>query len=221
MFLVSQSSKTGATSRPIVDECMQFHLSYLPPETSRILNYQLAWHITNPSTLFDRTLTFEDFQLLNREFRKANQSFFDNVGKSTWTLLPLAVNDHFTAVILHCKAKDMPGTKRGYRTVITSAAVIEPVRNAEVEKFIWERLQLILTEKRGFTFKHAQPVSLWFPKQTDTNTCGFRVYEIMRIMTMRISQSVAEEGLKDGYNPRYIWQNFSGMCFSIYHFQSP
>ncbi|KAG6354571.1 hypothetical protein INS49_004589 [Diaporthe citri] len=104
----------------------------------------------------------------------------------------------------------MPGTNRGFRTVIQSAAVIEPERNAGVEKFIWERLQLILTEKRGFTFKHGEPVKLWFPKQYDTNTCGFRVYEIMRIMVMRISQSVAEEGLVDGYDPRYIWQDFSG-----------
>ncbi|KAK7719416.1 hypothetical protein SLS63_010053 [Diaporthe eres] len=195
---------------PIVDECMQFHLSYLPPETSRILNYQLAYHPTNPSNLFDRTLNLEDFQRLNREFRKIHQQFFDNIGKATWTILPLAVNEHFTAVILHAKAKDMPNTKRGFRTVITSVAVIEPERNAQVEKFIWERLQLILTAKRGFTFKHDQPVKLWFPKQWDTNTCGFRVYEIMRIMTVRISQSAAEEGLKDGYNPRYIWQNFSG-----------
>lgn len=218
MFLLRQSTKTGATSRPIVDECMQFHLSYLPPETTRILNYQPAWNPRNPSNLFNSDLTTDGFQQMNREFRRTHKEFFDNIGKATWTIMPLAVNEHFTAVILHAKKKEMPGTNRGFRTVISSAAVIEPQKNAEVEKFIWERLRLILTEKRGFTFKHSQPVKLWFPKQIDTNTCGFRVYEIMRIMTMRISQSVAEEGLKDDYDPKYIWQNFSGMCISIYSF---
>lgn len=203
---------------PIVDECMQFHLSYLPPETTKILNYQPVFSPSNPSNLFDFNLTPEKLDELNREFRRNHKQFFDNIGKATWTILPLAVNEHFTAVILHAKSKEMPGTNRGFRTVISSAAVIEPERNAGVEKFIWERLQEILTEKRGFTFKHSSPVKLWFPKQYDINTCGFRVYEIMRIMMMRISQSVAEEGLRDGYNPKYIWQDFSGMCLPIVPF---
>lgn len=198
---------------PVVDECLRFHISYLPPETCQILHCEAATSVHNPSHLFDFGLTDMQLQQNNDEFYRTHQQFFDNVGRATWTIMPLAVNGHFTAVILHAKQKAMPNTTRGYRTVIQNAVVVEPERHAAAEKFIWERLQLILTENRGFTFKHSQPVNLWFPKQNDTNTCGFRVYEVIRIMMMRISQSVAEEGLKDGYNPDYIWQDLSGMEF--------
>lgn len=198
---------------PVVDECLRFHISYLPPETCQILHCEAATSVHNPSHLFDFGLTDMQLQQNNDEFYRTHQQFFDNVGRATWTIMPLAVNGHFTAVILHSKQKAMPNTTRGYRTVIQNAVVVEPEKHAAAERFIWERLQLILTENRGFTFKHSQPVKLWFPKQNDTNSCGFRVYEVIRIMMMRISQSVAEEGLKDGYNPDYIWQDLSGMDF--------
>lgn len=210
-FLAGQSTKEGATTTAIVDECMQFHLSYLPPETSRILHYEPANSPYTPSPLFATGLSDEIFEKCNKEFRRYRQEFFDNVAKATWTVMPLAVDAHFTAVILHAKHTRMPGTNRGFRTIIQNAVVVEPTRNRLVEKFIWGRLRLILTEKRGFTFKHSQPVKLWFPKQFDQNTCGFRVYEVMRVMMMRISQSVAEEGLKDGYNPQDTWRDLSGM----------
>lgn len=213
---VVQSTRSGATTMPVVDECLRFHISYLPPETCQILHCEPALSVHNPSHLFDFGLTDAQLQQNNDEFYKNHQQFFDNVGKATWTIMPLAVNGHFTAVILHAKQKAMPGTTRGYRTVIRNVVVVEPEKHAEVERFMWDRLRLILSEDRGFTFKHRQPVKLWFPKQNDTNTCGFRVYEVMRIMMMRISQSVAEEGLKDGYNPDYIWQDLSGMDFLIY-----
>lgn len=213
---VVQSSNSGATTMPIVDECLRFHISYLPPETSKILYWEPAFSIHNPSQLFDFGLDDAQLQQKNDEFYKDHQQFFDNVARATWTILPLAVNGHFSAVILHAKKKRMPGTTRGYRTVIRNAVIVEPEKNAEVERFMWDRLRVILSVDRGFTFKHRQAVKLWFPKQYDTNTCGFRVYEVMRVMMMRISQSVAEEGLKDGYNPEYIWQDLSGMYFLIY-----
>lgn len=201
---------------PVIDECVQFHLSYLPPETSSIVHYEPANSANNPVRLFEYNIGQEAFEQWNREFRRHRKQFFDDVGRATWTLLPLAVNGHFHAVILHTKQKPMPGTKRGYRTIIQNAVVIEPQRMPVWEQFIWGRLRLILTEKRGFTFKHSQPVKLWFPKQNDQNTCGFRVYEILRVMLMRISQSVAEEGLRDGYNPQTIWKDLSGMFLPIY-----
>lgn len=213
---VVQSTRSGATTMPVVDECLRFHISYLPPETSRILHFEPAFSVHNPWHLFDFGLNDAQLQQNNDEFYKDHQQFFDNVGRATWTIMPLAVNGHFTAVILHAKKKRMPGTTRGYRTVIRNVVVVEPEKNAEVEQFMWDRLRVILSVDRGFTFKHRQAVKLWFPKQYDTNTCGFRVYEVIRIMMMRISQSVAEEGLKDGYNADYIWQDLSGMYFLIY-----
>lgn len=199
----------------IIDECMKYHISYLPPETTRILHYQPALSEGSPLELFDRNITPEEFQSRNKRFRINNKKFFDDVANATWTFLPLAVNQHFTCIILHCKKRDMPGTRRGYRVVIQNAFVADPERNATDEQLMWDRLREVFTEKRGFLFKHHQPVKLWFPKQFDPNTCGFRVYDIMKIMMERVSQSVAEEGLKAGYSSQVVWQDMSGMRLPV------
>lgn len=213
--LVSQSTKEGATTLPIIDECMRFHLSYLPDETTKILNYQPAWSMNNPYELFDINLSGQEFRRRNSYFRKNRPAFFDNIREKRWTIMPMGVNRHFTAIILYTKQKKMSGTSRGYRTIIKKAVVADPQKNPKLEAFIWNRLREILSEKRGFTFKHSQPNKLWFPKQYDEITCGFRAYEIMRVMLMRISQSAAEEGLIDGYDPANTWRDLSGMCFPM------
>lgn len=200
---------------PMIDECMKYHLSYLPDETTRILHYQPASSEGSPLMLFDRFISPEEFQSRNRAFRRDNEKFFDHVAKATWTFLPLAVNKHFTCIILQCKKRDMPGTRRGYVTVIQNAFVVDPERNATAEQRMWDRLREVFTERRGFLFKHQRPMKLWFPKQFDLNTCGFRVYDIMKVMMERVSQSVAEEGLKAGYSSKVVWQDMSGMCLPV------
>lgn len=199
----------------MIDECMKYHISYLPEETTRILHYQPALSEGNPLMLFDRYISPEEFQIRNKAFRRDNMKFFDDVAKATWTFLPVAVNKHFTCIILQCKKRDMSGTRRGYRTVIQNAFVADPERKATAEQLLWDRLREIFTEKRGFLFKRQRPMKLWFPKQFDQNTCGFRVYDIMKVMMERVSQSVAEEGLKAGYSSKVVWKDMSGMCLPV------
>lgn len=165
----------------------------------------------NPSPLFELNLTDEEFARNNHRFRGENKRFFDRVRNATWTILPLGVNDHFSVAILRCEKKKMPSAEGGFRTVIKDVLMADPQRNESLEQFLYMRLRLILTERRGFTFKHNNPVRMWFPTQLDHYTCGLRTFEIIRVMMMRISQSAAEAGLKDGYDPKTIWKDLSGM----------
>ena len=214
--LVSQTTRTGGTTQDIVDQCVEFHLSYLPQETSNIVSYIPAASEHNPSYLFDIEFTTEQFNQKNHDFRKNHEAFFDCVRAKTWTILPLGVNGHFTVVIMHAIRVPMPGTRLGFRMHIQNVVVADPQRNAQLEQYIYQRLEYVFTNKRGFRFDKKTPVKLWFPKQDDRLTCGLRVYEIIRVMLMRISQSAAEVGLKDGCDPDTIWQDLSGMSLQIH-----
>lgn len=213
--LLNQSTRDGAIDQYIVDQCVDFQIQYLPEATRRVVTYIYAGSTANPTHLFNVNLYDVDLRSLNRTFWREHREFFRHIRESTWTMFPIGVSGHFVLVIIRARRVTAPRTRRGYIAVIEHLAVLDPLRNADLEFWVRERLRhYILLQPRGFVFEEKTPASLWYPKQgVDAHTSGLRFYEIVRVMIERISQSIGEEGIREDFDPNAIWRDLSGMCF--------
>lgn len=216
-FLGSQSTRYGATTQDIVDQCVDFQIRYLPLETSSITTYIPMGSTINPSHLFDIPLIDKEFDYLNSAFRRDHPAFFKNVKNIPWTIIPVSIVGNVCVVVIHSRLVQDPTKRRGWVVQIENIMVADPLKREMLEFFIFRRFKLILNEKRGFKFECNGPVDFWFPREgCERHNHGLRVYEIIRIMIERISQSVSEEVLKDGVNLSAIWRELSGMFFQIH-----
>lgn len=213
-FLGNQSTRNGATNPSIVDQCVDFQLRYLPLEASTIIAYIASDSTANPSNLFNVGLTNDAFDHENAVFFKDHRGYFRQIRDNPWTIVPIGINGHYTIVIIHARLVPRSHGRRAMSILIRDIVVAYPLRNPTLKRFIYERLRCMFIQKRGFIFERDQPVDFWYPRQgCDRHACGFRVYEIIRIMITRISQYVAEGGLTEGFNLDAIWRGLSGMCF--------
>lgn len=201
----------------MVDECVDFQMRYLPLETSSITTYLPAGSTINPSYLFHIPLTDKEFNLFNLAFRRDHPAFFKNIKNIPWTIFTIQVVGNPCVVIINSRLVQDPTERRGWVVYIQNVLVADPLKRGMLESWVFRRLKYILTEKRGFKFQCKSQVDFWIPREgCERHNAGLRVYEIIRIMIARISQSVSEEVVQDGYNPAAIWRGLSGMFFQIY-----
>lgn len=215
-LLWNQSTRDGAIDQYTVDQCVDFQLQYLPSATSAVISYISGGSTANPTHLFNMGLSAVQLRTLSRTFWIEHREFFRHIRESAWTMFPIGVGGgHFVLAVIRARKVAAPGTRRGYFAMIEDLAVLDPIRHAALEIFVYERLRYyVLLRNRGFEFEDKEPASLWYPKQgVDALTSGLRFYEIVRVMLERISQSVGEALREEDFNPNAIWRDLSGMCF--------
>lgn len=211
MFLGSQSTRNGVATQDIVDQCVDFQLQYLPPEASSIIAYIPVGSTANPSQIFNMRLTTQEVVFLSEAFWVEHPAFFEHIKNKPWTILPIEVNGHVTVVIIHSRHVQVPNGSPEGVVEINNIVVAHALREAGLERFIYGRLAYILLRSRGFRYRCDQPVDFWFSSEgCDRYNAGLRVYEIIRIMITRISQSVSERDLRGGFDSGVIWRGLSG-----------
>lgn len=216
IFLGSQSTRNGVVTQAIVDQCVDFHLQYLPPETSSITAYIPVGSTTNPSHIFNMRLDEKQVPYFSNAFWEEHPAFFEHIKNNPWTIFPIEINGHVSVVIIHSRhIQVLNGSPEGV-VEINNIVVAHALKDARLERFIYGRLTYILLPDRGFRYQCTQPVNFWFSSEgCDMNNAGLRVYEIIRIMITRISQSVSERRLRGGFDSGVIWRGLSGMFVQI------
>lgn len=116
----------------------------------------------------------------------------DGVKTRRYTLFYINTRQHWVGIILRASTL-------GGKTTIHNAVIAEPVRSAPLRIFLWKRLKEIFTQRRGFVFEKNDIEDFWFPQQNDPNSCGFRTYDILKTIMLRIN----DEYIRRPIGPMY------------------
>lgn len=145
----------------------------------------------HPKKVADAAL---EFTVINSQLDAPGSglSMLDGVRKHRYSLFYFNCGDHWVATILRASTS-------GGKTTIHNAVIAEPVRSASLRIFLFARLQEIFTALRGFVFEQKEIQDFWFPTQNDYNSCGFRTYEILKTIMLRIN----DEYIRNPSGPVY------------------
>lgn len=173
-----------------MDQCMRFHMDYMSPEVLDHINYINALDLYRG--LFDNILDEEmdtdtsdseiDLQVSLHTLLTFDPSFFDRIRQRAFTIWTATTDRHWFAIFMHVD------TTTGS---IQSYTIAEPGHVAHLTASIDQRLRWLLA-RANIPIDAPTPTPLWFPKQLDDFSCGFRTYEVARVLLERINERVRE-----------------------------
>lgn len=131
------------------------------------------------------------------DFAKANPKFFQDIKTASYIFCPINIGGHLILVVLHLRPRIDTKGQKIYCDIdhVVLADPLNPLANQQVPPAMWRRLQLIFSRDRGFRFNAKVPEELWFPVQfswPDNYSCGFRVYEMVRVILTRAKKALIE-----------------------------
>lgn len=218
MLMLFQEHGVSSLYSKCIDISMQHHIRYLPEivVSNKVINYEAESEYGRTRIFYgyhdrkETERTEEDFEVANAEL--ANQSeFFQRIRTHRWSLFAANIGDHWVAVIMHV----IPATTGNSNATIEHVVVADPARKGTVGTWVWNRLQRIFTPERKFSWAATctAPQPLWYPKQNhDGFSCGFRTYDILRTMLLRINEQFLIGNENDGANRGFnqsLWDNLS------------
>lgn len=161
-------------------------MDYMSPNVLDHINYINARDLYRG--LFDNVLGEEmdtdtsdsqvDLQVSLHTLLVFDQNFFSRIRQRRFTIWTATTDRHWFTVFMHVD----PATGS-----IQHYTIAEPGHLAQLTANIDQRLRFVLAQG-GVPIAAPAPSPLWFPQQLDDFSCGFRTYEVVRVLLERINE---------------------------------